>query len=323
MALISAPIVLALVFLTFIALGVGVLMLFRNDAGAKRIGKAAEQLGGSPQAQPQGAELALLMHDDNRPSALRILEPLQRRLVQSDSKQVTLARERLIEAGFYARSAVEAYFTIRILAAAGFGLASSLYFLVIPVETAVQVKMLVVLASVAFGFYAPVLMLQGRIDRRRTKFKEGMPDALDMMLVGVEAGLSLSAAIKHIVKEFAAVHPVVSEQFQIVTLEFQAGRSRADTMNSLARRMKIPMTRTLASMIVQAETLGVSMAQTLQVLAQELRTQRMLEAEKKAAELPVKMTIPLVLCIFPSLMAVALVPAMIGILNFFADLKQG
>jgi tight adherence protein C len=184
-----------------------------------------------------------------------------------------------------------------------------------------QMKMFVVLGLIAFGFYAPILVVQSRIDRRREKFRLGMPDALDMMLVGVEAGLSLNASIKHIVKEFSTVHPVVSEQFQILTLEFQAGRSRADAMNGLARRMKLPMTKTLASMIVQAETLGVSMAQTLQVLAQEMRTQRMLDAEKQAAELPVKMTIPLVLCIFPSLMAVAMVPAMIGILNFFAGLK--
>src|SRR5262249_37238373 len=156
-----------------------------------------------------------------------------------------------------------------------------------PVQLDMQMKMLLVLGLVAFGFYAPVLIVQSRIDRRRESFRMGMPDALDMMLVGVEAGLSLNAAIKHIVKEFASVHPVVSEQFQTLTLEFQAGRSRSDAMNGLARRMKLPMTKTLASMIVQAETLGVSMAQTLQVLAQEMRTQRMLEAEKRAAELPV------------------------------------
>jgi tight adherence protein C len=317
------PIILTLVFLTFIALGIAVLTLMRNDAGAKRIGKVADQADPSRTDQPRDTELATLMHEDNRPQALKLLEPLQRRLVQNDPKQVTAAREKLIEAGFYSRSAVETFFAARILGAAGLGIAAMVYLLFVPVQLDMQMRLLAVLSLVAFGFYAPVLIVQARVDRRRASFKQGMPDALDMMLVGVEAGLSLSASIKHIVKEFASVHPVVSEQFQIVTLEFQAGRSRADTMNSLARRMQIPMTRTLASMIVQAESLGVSMAQTLQVLAQELRTQRMLEAEKRAAELPVKMTIPLVLCIFPSLMAVALVPAMIGILNFFAELKQG
>ena len=85
--------------------------------------------------------------------------------------------------------------------------------------------------------------------------------------------------------------------------------------------MNIPMTRTLATMISQSEQLGTSMAQTLQVMAQELRMQRMLEAEKKASELPVKMSVPLVLCIFPALMAVALVPAVIGILAFFGNLN--
>lgn len=321
MNLISVPLILAAVFLTFVALGIAVVLLMRNDAGAKRMGKVTGNAGDKPGSA--GGELASLMYEDNRPRALKILEPLQRRFLQNDAKQVTVTRDKLIEAGFYSRSAVETYFAARLLLAVGLGILAMGYLLLVPVTMDMQTKLAIVLGCIGLGLYAPVLFVRNRIAERREKFRLGMPDALDMMLVGVEAGLSLNAAIKYIVKEFATVHPVVSEQFQILTLEFQAGRSRSDAMNGLARRMKLPMTKTLASMIAQAESLGVSMALTLQVLAQEMRTQRMLEAEKRAAELPVKMTVPLVCCIFPSLMAVALVPAMIGVLSFFAEIKKG
>ena len=136
------------------------------------------------------------------------------------------------------------------------------------------------------------------------------------------ANMSLNASMKHVVKELALSHPIIAEQFQIVTLEFQAGRSRSEALTALSKRMDIPVTRTLASMIVQSESLGTSLSQTLQVMAQELRTQRMLDAEKRAAELPVKMSVPLVLFIFPALMAVAMVPAVLSTLTFFAELSN-
>lgn len=315
----SEVIMLGSIFICVTLLVVAVAMMFQRDPAARRMKVFAQSSNDSNAVVSADAPL---FFDAEMPKFLRIVEPLQRRLVKSDPKQVSEARQRLIEAGYYRRNAVEIYYAIRIMlgiASAGF---AALYLFIVPLAMDSNVMLLSVVGGAAFGYYFPALALTAKIDGRRRKFKLGMPDALDMMLVGVEAGLSLAASMKHIVSEFAQAHPIVSEQFQIVSLEFQAGRSRAEALQNLATRMQLPETRMLASMIVQSETLGTSMAQTLQVMADELRMQRMLDAEKRAAELPVKMAIPLVLFFFPALMAVALVPAMINSLTFFAGINS-
>lgn len=315
----SELLILALVFGSIVLLGWGIANALSRDAAADRI-RDVRSRAKSPDAAPVVS--TSLLFEDDRPNSLKLLEPLQRKLTQTDPAQVNAARQRLIEAGFYRRVAVETYFTARLVLGVAFAIAAILYYFTISPGTPGLAKLFWIVSATALGYYLPALFVSMRIKQRQEAFRLGMPDALDMMLVGVEAGLSLSASMKHIVKEFAQAHPVVSEQFQIVTLEFQAGRSRAEALTGLANRMNLPVTRTLATMIIQAESLGTSLSQTLAVMAQELRTQRMLEAEKRAAELPVKMSVPLVLCIFPALMAVALVPALLSTLSFFANLSK-
>lgn len=315
----SEAFILFAVFGSILLAGMGIILSLNQDAGAKRIRTFARS-----EHSPEELDhtKTVLITDTELPRALRMLEPLQRKLAQSDPKQVTAARAKLIEAGYYRRNAVETYFALRILLGVSFAIASIIYFLIFPAVGSANMKLFSIVGAAALGYYGPVMFVTLKVRSRQEKFRLGMPDALDMMLVGVEAGLSLGASIKHIVKEFADVHPIISEQFQIVTLEFQAGRSRADALVGLSKRVNLPVTRTLASMINQSEALGTSMAQTLQVMAEDLRNQRMLEAEKRAAELPVKMAVPLVLCIFPALMAVALVPAMLTTMEFFVEISR-
>lgn len=281
---------------------------------------AARRFRGATGAGAAQGESVSLTYSDHRSKALRLVEPFQKAIAQSDPKQVSVARGRLIEAGFYRPSAVEVFFSLRVVLGIGGAVGAGLYQYFLLPSLSGNGALFMVVAAAALGYYLPSLVVSSRISERRRAFKLGMPDALDMLLVGVEAGLSMPASMQHIIDEFSDTHPIIAEQFQIVTLEFRAGKSRGDALAGLAKRMKLQETRTLASMIEQAETLGASLAQTLRVMADELRTQRMLEAEKAAAELPVKMAVPLVCCIFPALMAVALVPAMITTLNFFADI---
>lgn len=311
--------ILFAVFGSIMLASVGIILSLSRNAGAKRIQTYARA---RHDADALVEEKTILLHEEELPRALRLIEPLQRKLAQSDPKQVTAARTKLIEAGYYRRNSVETYFALRIILGFGLAFAAILYFLLFPGTGSANMKLFMIVAAAALGYYGPVAFVALKIRSRQEKFRFGMPDALDMMLVGVQAGLSLGASIKHIVKEFADVHPIIAEQFQIVTLEFQAGRSRSDALLGLSKRVNLPITRTLASMINQSEALGTSMAQTLQVMAEDLRNQRILEAEKRAAELPVKMALPLVLCIFPALMAVALVPAMLTTLEFFGELSR-
>ena len=261
-----------------------------------------------------------LVYQEKRSAFLTLIEPFQKAIAQSDPAQVSAARKRLIEAGYYRPRALEPYFTLRVVIGILLPVAAALFlYFASPGIRGLQGIFVVVLAA-AVGYYFPPFMITSRIGERRKAFRLGLPDALDMLLVGVEAGLSLPAALEHVVKQFADTHPLVSEQFQVVLLEFRAGKSRADALHRLSTRMNMPETRTLASMVVQAESLGTSMAQTLRVMADELRIKRMLEAEKKASELPVKMAVPLVCLIFPSLMAVALVPALLAVFSVFGNL---
>lgn len=300
------------IFATFLLLAFGIYGIVNRDPAARRFSGAT----GAGQDTEEGISI---FYSDTRSKAIRMLEPLQKAIAQNDPKQVSAARSRLIEAGYYRPSAVEVYFTTRVILGMVGAVASGLFLFFFTTGITGNMALFVVISMAAFGYYLPALLVTSRIDERRRAFKLGMPDALDMMLVGVEAGLSLPASLQHIVDEFSDTHPIISEQFQIVILEFRAGKSRSDALMGLARRMNLPETRTLSSMIEQAETLGASLAQTLRVMADELRMQRMLEAEKKAAELPVKMAVPLVCCIFPALMAVALVPAVIQSLTFFSN----
>ena len=177
---------------------------------------------------------ASLTYEDGRPAALRLLEPFK-----SGSRKVIRSRSRprasgCVEAGYYRPSAVETYFTLRIILGLALPLIAIIATMTAFAAWPMLQKLFAILAASAIGYYLPALVISARISDRQQKFKLGMPDALDMMLIGVEAGLSLSAAMKHVVKEFAHVHPIVAEQFQIVALEFQAGRSRTEALNGLA-----------------------------------------------------------------------------------------
>lgn len=206
--------ILIFVFGSIVMLGIGILGILRRDAATARIQNVRANVNSSGSSAEAPVSL---LYEDDRPKALKMLEPLQRKLTQSDPKQVTAARQRLIEAGFYRRSAVEVYFTSRLILGVGFALAAIIYvFWMSPGGTGIT-KLFWIIAAAAGGYYLPAVFVSWRIKGRQEAFRLGMPDALDMMLVGVEAGLSLSASMKHIVKEFAQAHPIISEQFQIVS----------------------------------------------------------------------------------------------------------
>lgn len=287
-------------------------------AGMVRPNQAAQRMG---EAADDGVSVGdTVIHRGTASRALKAIEPFQRRLTQSDPDQVGEARLKLIQAGFYRRSAVDLFFTIRLVLAIGMAALMALGVFVLPTIPFGLGTTAMIFGGAAIGYYFPVLILRIIIDNRQTEFQRGLPDAMDLILVGVQAGLSLSASMRYVVRELGKAHPVVAEQFQAVMLEFEAGLGRTDALNRLAKRMQVPEARTFATMISQAENLGTSISDTLQVLADEMRISRMLVAEKKAAELPVRMAVPLVMLIFPCLMIVILTPVMISIMNAFAQM---
>ena len=310
--------VLAAVFIAVAMSVVGTWGMMRRVQEETPAKKKKEKRQRAPKAA--SAAVDTLVNRGNLPFALRFIEPLQRKLTQTDPEQVGQTRQALIEAGFYERHALDIFFSSRLLLSLALAIGSSLFLIVFPSALSASKGMLAVLGATAFGYYAPLLALRMRINARRKAFTVGLPDALDMILVGVQAGLSLPAALKHVVQEFGNVHPVVAEHFLIVSLEFEAGKSRTEALARMASRMKVPEARTFATMVAQAESLGTRLSDTLVVISDEMRTDRELKAEQKAAELPVAMSVPLVLLVFPCLFLVIMVPIMINILRTFSSM---
>ena len=163
------------------------------------------------------------------------------------------------------------------------------------------------------GLYLPNIWLMIKTDIRKEKLFEGIPDALDLLVVCVEAGMGLDGAINRVANETKLTHPTLSDELNLMNLELRAGKSRRDALRNLALRTNIEAINSLVTLLVQADKFGTSIAKALQVFSDSYRTQRRQKAEELAAKLPVKLMLPLILCIFPSLLVVILGPAFIRI----------
>jgi tight adherence protein C len=227
-------------------------------------------------------------------------------------------RTTMVQAGLYAEHAVEGFFAIRVVTALGFGLLALLGVLLLHPPSA-AIGYVLVAGALGAGLYLPNLLLRNRIATRRRALRIGLPDAVDLMVVCLEAGGTLSSAMQRVESEFRDLHPVISEHLGLVLGEMQAGSSRAAALSRLADRAGAEEIGALVTMLVQSEALGASVAQTMRVFAEQSRDARYLDAERRASELPVKIAFPLVLFIFPALMTVIFTPLVIRILR---DLLQ-
>lgn len=163
------------------------------------------------------------------------------------------------------------------------------------------------------GFYLPDIALRQRTDRRREKILRALPDALDLLVICVEAGMGLDAAVNKVAQELRLGSPELADELHFMNLELRAGKKRTDALRHLAERTGLEEIRSLTTLLIQTDKFGTSMADALRVYSDSYRTQRYQKAEELAAKLPVKMVLPLLFCIFPSLFLVILGPAAINI----------
>lgn len=228
-----------------------------------------------------------------------------------DDESRTEMRLLFAQAGFYHSRAAEYFYACRIVMAAVFPILGVMFYPNLVGEFTQTSLMLTVFASAGVGFYAPRYLLGRRITERQQAVRDGLPDALDILLVCVEAGASLPIAIQRMSDEMEEAYPVLSKEFSLVSLELKAGSGRAKALKNLADRVNIEEIRSLVTLLVQSEALGTSIVQTLRVYSSEMRSKRLLKAEEQANKLPVKMALPLMLCILPALMIVILAPVII------------
>lgn len=165
----------------------------------------------------------------------------------------------------------------------------------------------------AGGYMVPSWWLRWKLQNRQRAIVHALPDATDLMVTCVEAGLSLDSALARVAQEIGIAAPILGSELNLTFLEIQAGIRRADAFRRLADRTGVEDLRSLSAMLIQTEMFGTSVARAFRVHAESMRVRRMQRAEEKAAKVGVKMTIPLVLCILPALMAVVLGPAVVSI----------
>lgn len=222
-------------------------------------------------------------------------------------------RSLFLQAGFRGEHALTAFLGFKILGAAILTAAGILWRYLAPPTSSALVPVLFVVSLALLGWYLPDIVLQLRIAHRKELLLDGFPDALDLMVVCVESGMGLDAAVTRVGEEIRLSSPVVSEEFRLLSLELRAGKMRQDALRALAMRTGLEEFISLASLLIQTDRFGTSVAQALRVHADSVRVKRALRAEEIAAKLPVKLVLPLVFFIFPSIFVVILGPASIKI----------
>lgn len=231
-------------------------------------------------------------------------------------------RADMLRAGIYGEHAVPVFLAVRVLLALSLAFAAGFTLFLLSMDNAMQGAALVVLGAAA-GMYSPLLVVKARAKERVMAVRIALPDAIDLMVVCMEAGSSLSQALQRVAVELRDAHPVISEQLQMTLLEMQAGASRGEALRHLADRVPDDRVRAFLTLVIQSDQLGAGLGLTLRVFAEELRRSRLIEAEHKAAELPVKIAIPLVFFIFPCLMGIIFTPIIIRFIRILFQAGVG
>jgi tight adherence protein C len=228
-------------------------------------------------------------------------------------EELTHRKKKLLVAGFRKQDAVVIFYGLKIVLAILLPAAYFLALFIFGIPAKKSILLLVLLLMALAGFYLPDVGIKIAAARRQEKITDGFPDALDLMVVCVEAGMGLDQAIKRVADEMKLSYRVISEEFNLMNLELRAGRSRQDAMRNLAARTDVEDVKTLVTLLIQTDKFGTSVANALRVHSDSMRTKRRQRAEEIAAKLPVKLLFPLVLFIFPSLFVAILGPGAIKI----------
>lgn len=240
-----------------------------------------------------------------------------RRYVPKSPKELSRIRKRLMRAGYHKLPAVITYVWLELTLPVVFGL-TCLYF----VGTAGMGLVFAGFATV-LGYLAPGLVLARMIENRKKELQNGLPDALDLLIVCVESGSSLDQAVMKTSQELYVSYPSLADEFKTLNIEVRAGKPRIEAFKNLASRTGLEDMRSLVAMLVQTDRFGTSIAQALRTHAMTLRTKRRQRAEEKGAKIGVKLVFPLVFFLFPAFYVVTLGPAVIQFARvFFGQVVQ-
>jgi tight adherence protein C len=244
-----------------------------------------------------------------------ILRPFARLAKPSEGEELSRIQTTLMQAGYRSENAVEVFLGIKLLLTPIAIIV--LWQINVHLEHPYEFPMSFALALIAcaVAFFAPNLWVSSKVKERQQGLEQPLPDAIDLLVTCVEAGLSLDAAMARVAQEMELVAPILAQELKQTMLEIQAGVKRSDAFHRLSMRTGVEDLKSLSAMIIQTEMFGTSVSRALRVHSEGMRTKRMQRAEEKAAMVSVKMTVPLILFILPSLMVVVMGPAALMIIG--------
>jgi len=280
-------------------------------------GRVYEQLGGGAAvaANPAIDKLS----DDEPGLVVSVLEQIGKQIPVSP-QDVSALRHELIAAGYRSEAAVPVMYGIKVVACA---VLLVLAFLFKDDITSNPILRIVIMVAAALaGYFGPVFFLESLANSRREELRFSLPDALDLMVVSVEAGLGLDQAIQYVGRELAFTHKELSEELELLNLEIRAGKRRADALRNLADRTGEQELRKLVAILIQTDKFGTSMAESLRTHSDFMRVRRRQEAEERAAKVGVKLVFPIFFFILPAMLLVAAGPGLLQVFKYLFPMMR-
>jgi tight adherence protein C len=305
---------LAVVFAAAVSLVLGARLLAggRDDALRDRVRRFTTV--GPPAPARKARERATLLQ--------ATLAPLARLATPAGEAELGKLRASFLQAGFRGERALLVFLALKVLLSVALGVAA--LWLASWAELRPLFVALAVIAAMAIGFYAPGVYLASRAQARRAAIEHGLPNAIDLLVTCIEAGLGLDAALDRVAAEIGIAEPLLGQELRQAALEMAAGLDRGEAFRRLAERTGVEEMRLLAALVVQTQLFGTSIARSLRVQAEGMRVRRTQRAEERAASVGVKMTVPLIFGIVPALFVVLIGPGVVRIVrHLFPILFRG
>jgi tight adherence protein C len=299
-------ILLPLLAFIFISLLVAAAFMAFSPQLAGNVQRRLAEIGGTSLAPAEAPAYDQLIVD--------ALKRMGRAAPKSPGEMGKLQR-RLVVAGYRGNEALIAFLGIRVVVAA-------LLFAVFATPLLFRPNLLVALPAAALGYLLPNIFLGRMARKRQHRIRLSLPDALDLLVVSVEAGLGLDQAIQRVSEELSFAHSELCDELRLINFELRAGKPRTEALHNLGDRTGVDDLISLVAMLVQTDKFGTSVAQSLRVHSETLRTKRRQRAEEAAAKTGVKMVFPLVFCIFPAIWVVTLGPAVIKFIQVLMPMAE-
>jgi tight adherence protein C len=245
-------------------------------------------------------------------------------LEPKNEEEMTTARLKMVQAGYRGRNAVRTFHAIQFILGITCLVLGVIYALISSATGEVSTTKLIlsVLIPGGAGYYLPRYWVDRRIQTRQAEIQNGFPDALDMLLVCVEAGQSLDQGIIRVSKELAAGYPALAEEFETVSAEVKAGKDKIAVLRSFAERSGVPDVASFVTVMIQSQTFGTSIAESLRVYSSEMRDKRVMRAEEAANKLPTKMTLGTMMFTVPPLLIILVGPSVYDMIQMFANFSM-